>query len=162
MLLLGIRVAGVEFAPKDLIFAAAEPRSRAVADGALVDGCKWTFVAETRVATREDEKSCVRYFYKTTVSLEQACPAPSEKKIVRLAERITASSPQCPDASGKLPPPQIDAKVLSSGITADGKRQDIVVQPDGTRITLTYDDSGATCVASFADGSTDVLALAAR
>ena len=72
-LLFGIRVAGVEFAPKDLIFAAAEPRSRAIADGSLPEGCKWAFVAETRIAKRDDEKSCIRYFYKTTVSLEQSC-----------------------------------------------------------------------------------------
>ena len=161
VLLLGIRVAGVEFAPKDLIFAAPEPRSRAVADGSLSDGCKWTFIAETRVAKRDDEKSCVRYFYKTTVMLEQSCPAPSEKKVTRLAERVTASSSQCPDSSGKQQPPQIDAKVLSSGITAEGKHQDIVVQPDGTRITLTYDENGANCVVNFADGSTDVLTVSA-
>jgi hypothetical protein len=157
LLLLGIRVAGVDFAPKDLLFAAAEPRSRAVADGSLPEGCKWSFVAETRIAKRDDEKSCIRYFYKTTVTLEQGCPAPAEKKVVRSAERITASPPQCADASGKLPPPQTDAKVLSSGITAEGKRQEIVVQPDGTRITLLYDDAGAICVVAFPDGSADVL-----
>jgi len=157
LLLFGIKVAGVEFAPKDLIFAAPEPKSRATAEGSLPNECKWSFVAETRVARVQDDKGCVRYFYKTTVELEQSCPAPNEKTVQHAAERITSPGTLCPDASGKVPPPQIDAKVLSTGTTSDGKHQDILQHPDGTRVTLIYDDMGATCAIAFPDGSGDAL-----
>lgn len=157
MFWLGIKVGGVEFAPKDLIFAAAEPKSRATADGPLPNECKWAFVAETRVARREEEHGCIRYYYKTTVTLEHSCPSPNEKSVSRSAERITSPGTSCPDASGRIPPPQTESKVLSTGTTADGKHQDIAQQPDGTRITLTYDNAGATCTAVFPDGSADTL-----
>lgn len=158
LILFGVKVGGVEFAPKDLIFAAAEPRSRATADGELGDQCKWTFLAETRVAKREDDHACVHYYYKTYVELVQSCPSPNEKTVVRSAERITSPGGlQCPDASGKIASPQLEAKVLSTGTTADGKHQDIVAQPDGTRITLLYDGASVTCSIGFPDGSADFL-----
>jgi len=50
----GVKVAGMEFVPKDLIFAAAEPKSQATAEGTLPDNCKWTFSSETRVGKREE------------------------------------------------------------------------------------------------------------
>ena len=158
MLLYGVKVGGVEFAPKDLIFAAAEPRSRATADGPLANQCTWTFLAETRIAKREDDRACVRYYYKTYVELVQTCPSPNEKTVVRSAERITSPGGlQCPDASGRIAAPQLEAKVLSTGTTADGKHQDILAQPDGTRITLLYDDTSVSCSIAFPDGSGDAL-----
>lgn len=156
-MLLGIKVAGVEFLPRDLVFAAPEPKSRATADGPLPNECGWSFVSETRVAKREDDKGCVRYYYKTTVTLQQSCPAPEEKKVTRSAERITSPGLSCPDGSGHVPPPASDARVLSTGTTADGRHQDILVQPDGTRITVSYDATGATCAIGFPDGSGDTL-----
>src|SRR5262249_60745513 len=125
-------------------------------DGPLPNECKWNFVAETRVAKREEPraKDCVRYYYKTTVTLVQTCPAPNEKSVTvtRLSERITSSGPFCPDGSGKVTPPNAEAQVLSSGTTAEGKHQDIVMQPDGTRITLLYDDAGVLTVVVYPDG----------
>lgn len=155
----GIKVAGVEFIPSDLIFATADPHSRATAEGQFADGCKWTYISQTRVAKKEDEKGCVRYFYKTTVSLEQNCPAPNEKLVTRRGERVTSTGPHCADGSGKIPPPVIEAHVLSSGDMPDGKHQDIVVQPDGTRITLQYDSKLITATAAFPDGTVDALSL---
>ena len=162
-LLLGVKVAGVDFVPKDLIFASPEPKSRATADGALPNECKWGFTSETRIAKREDPQgqSCVRYYYKTTVVLEQTCPAPNDKvtTVRRSSERITSAGPFCPDSSGKVTPPQTEARVLSSGTTSEGKHQDILIQPDGSRITLLYDDSGVLAVVVYPDGTADTLKL---
>jgi hypothetical protein len=161
LLLAGIKVAGVEFVPKDLIFAAAEPKSRATADGDLPNECKWSFTSETRIAKQIDNQNCVRYYYKTTVLLEQTCPAPNDKvtTVTRSSERITSTGPFCPDSSGKVVPPQNEARVLSSGTTAEGKHQDIVQQPDGTRITLLYDSDGVLVLAVYPDGTADTLKL---
>jgi hypothetical protein len=163
VLLLGIKVAGVDFVPKDLIFAAADAKSRATAEGPLPNECKWNFVAETRIARREEpqgrDKDCVRYYYKTTVTLTQACPAENGKttEVTKLSERITSAGPFCADGSGKIAPPNIEARVLSSGTTAEAKHQDIVTQPDGTRITLLYDDAGVLAVVVYPDGTADTL-----
>lgn len=155
----GVKVAGVEFVPKDLIFAAAEPKSRATADGPLPNECKWNFTSETRIAKREDSQGCIKYYYKTTVVLEQTCPAPNDKttSIARASERITSTGPHCPDGAGKVTPPQTEARVLSSGTTAEGKHQDIVAQPDGTRITLLYDAAGVLAIPVYPDGTADTL-----
>jgi hypothetical protein len=158
VLFLGVKVAGAEFVPKDLIFAAVEPKSRAVADGALPAECKWDFISETRVGKQEDGQGCVRYFYKTTISLMQSCPAPHDKPTGASSERITAQGPFCPD-HGKVPPPSVESKALSSGTTADGKHQEILVQPDGTRITLVYDGASVTAAIGYPDGSGDLLKL---
>jgi hypothetical protein len=157
----GVKVGGVDFVPKDLIFAAPDARSRATSDGPLPNECKWNFVAETRVARREEpqgrEKECVRYYYKTTVTLMQSCP--SQTDVSRSAERITSAGPFCPDASGKIAPPNVEARVLSSGTTAEGKHQDIVTQPDGTRITLLSDAASVVTVVVYPDGTADTLKL---
>jgi hypothetical protein len=158
VLLLGIKVAGVEFVPKDLIFAAVEPKSRATADGPLPSDCKWDFTSETRLGRQEDGQGCIRYFYKTSVYLTQTCPAPHDKPIGFSSERITAQGPFCPD-HGKVQAPSTESKVLSSGTTSDGKHQEIVVQPDGTRITLIYDKAGVIVAIGYADGSGDALKL---
>jgi hypothetical protein len=157
----GVKVAGVEFVPKDLIFAAAEAKSHATADGSLPNECKWNFSSETRIAKREESQSCVRYYFKTTVTLEQSCPAPNDKitTISRSSERITATGPHCPDSSGKVAPAPTEAKVLSSGTNAEGKHQDILTQPDGSRITLLYDNAGVSTVVVYPDGTADALRL---
>jgi hypothetical protein len=159
----GVKVAGIDFVPKDLIFAAPEVKSNATADGPLPNECKWNLVGETRIARREDAqgKECIRYYYKTRVTLEQTCPAPNDKSttITRLSERITSTGPFCPDAAGKVAPPHIEAHVLSSGTTPEEKHQDIVTYPDGTRITLLYDAAGVLVVAIYPDGTADTLKL---
>ncbi|HKB81183.1 MAG TPA: hypothetical protein VKH35_15855 [Thermoanaerobaculia bacterium] len=160
----GVKVAGMEFVPKDLIFAAAEPKSQATAEGTLPDNCKWTFSSETRVGKREEpggRSTCIRYYYKTTVVLQETCPAPNDKvtTVTHSSERITADGPFCPDNSGRIAPPKTEAHVVSSGTTAAGKQQDIVVQPDGTRITLQSDARGITVTVAYTDGTADTLAL---
>ena len=163
LILSGVKIGGVDFVPKDLIFAAPEAKSRATADGPLPNECKWSFISETRIARREDTqgKDCIRYYYKTTVTLEQTCPASTDNapKIARLSERITSAGPFCPDGSGKVAPPSVEARVLSSGTTPEGKHQDIVSQPDGSRITLLYDGAGVQAVVVYPDGTADVLKL---
>ena len=154
----GVKVNGTEFVPKDLIFAAAEPRSRAMAEGPLPNECSWTFTSETRVGRREDDKGCVRYYYQTTVRLAQTCPEPAKPQ-EHSSERITAAGPFCPDGSGKVAPPNLDARVLSSGTTSDGKQQDIVQQPDGTRIVIVSDASSVVVTVVYPDGSGDGLKL---
>ena len=57
----GVKIAGVEFVPKDLIFAAPESKGRATADGDLPDQCKWSFTSETRLGRREEPQGCVRF-----------------------------------------------------------------------------------------------------
>lgn len=155
----GVKIAGVEFVPKDLIFAAVEPKSRATADGPLPAQCKWEFVSETRIGKQEDGQGCVRYFYKTTVSVSQSCSAPLEKPKYITSERITSQGPFCPDRAGKVQPPNIESRALSSGRNAEGKNQEIVLQPDGTRITLIYDDASVIAGIVYPDGSGDTLKL---
>ncbi len=154
----GVKVAGVEFVPKDLIFAAVEPKSRATAEGPLPAECKWELLSETRIGKQEDGQGCVRYFYKTTVSLTQTCPAPHEKPAGVGSDRITSQGPFCPD-HGKVSPPSVETRALSSGTTADGKHQEIVLQADGTRITLIYDSASVMVVIGYPDGSGDTLKL---
>lgn len=153
----GVKIGGVEFVPKDLIFADAEPRSRAMAEGPLPNECKWTFLSETRIGKHEEAQGCIRFYYRTSIALTSVCPAPNDKPATRFSERITATELRCPDSGGKVTPPNTEAKVLSSGTTSEGKHQEIVLQPDGTRITLVYDDAGVLCVIAFADGSGDSL-----
>jgi hypothetical protein len=157
-LFLVLKVGGVEFVPKDVIFGAVESKSRATADGSLPGECKWELVSETRIGKQEDGDGCLRYFYKTTVTLTQTCPAPNDKPSGVSSERITAHGPFCPKQA-KVPPPNVESHALSSGTTADGKHQDIVVQPDGTRITLVYDAAGVTVTIGYPDGSADTLKL---
>ncbi len=155
----GVKIAGVEFVPKDLIFAAVEPKSRATAEGPLPAECKWEFVSETRIGKQDDGQGCVRYFYKTTVSVSQSCPAPPEKGKHVTSERITSQGPFCPDRAGKVQQPNVESRALSSGRNAEGKHQEIVLQPDGTRITLIYDDAGVIASIIYPDGSGDTLKL---
>lgn len=155
----GVKVAGVEFVPKDLIFAAAEPKSRATAEGSLPNDCKWEFATETRIGRREDAQRCVRFYYKTFVTLVQVCTAKETPPFRRFSERITATDNRCPDTAGRVNTPNTETRALSSGTTVDGKQQDIVLQPDGTRVTLSYDPAGVTAVAVFPDGTADVLVL---
>jgi hypothetical protein len=156
-LLLAVKIAGAEFVPKDLVFAAAESRSRATAEGPMPGECKWDFVSETRIGRREDEKECVRFYYKTSVSLVLSCMTAGSRPERRFAERITATEARCPDASGRINPPAVEARAISSGTTVDGRSQEIVVLPDGTRAILSYDAAGVVVTAVFPDGTVDTL-----
>ena len=71
---------------------------------------------------------------------------------------MTATEVRCPDSGGgKITAPPTDAKALSSGTSSDGKHQDVVLFPDGTRVVLIYDAEGASAVVAFPDGSGDLL-----
>jgi hypothetical protein len=157
LVLLAVKIAGVEFVPKDLVFASAEPKSRATAEGALPGECKWDFATETRIGRREDPQGCVRFYYKTTVTLVLTCLAKDLQPVRRVAERITTTNNRCPDAAGRVATAAVEARALSSGTTVDGRSQEIIVQPDGSRITLSYDDTGVFVTSAFPDGTSDVL-----
>lgn len=49
--------------------------------------------------------------------------------------------------------------MLSSGTTAERKHQEIVLQPDGTRITLVYEHASVIAAIGYPDGSGDTLKL---
>ena len=154
-----MKVAGAEFVPKDLIFASPDSASQATSEGPLPDECTWSFIAETRIGEREDSRRCLRFYYKTTVTLVQSCPASEEPAARRAAERITATNNRCPDKQGRVTRPEEGTTIISSGTTVEGKTQEILRQPDGTRVTLTYDEKGVTIVVAFPDGTRDVLQL---
>lgn len=149
-----IKVGNVEFVPSDLIFADAESKSHVTADGPLPGECKWSFVAETRLAKHQESQDCIRYYFRTIVTLSQECPRPNEQHVRKSCERITATDVKCRETGT---PPSTDARVLSSGTTGEEKHQDVVQMADGTRITLVYDQDTATASVGFADGTGDVL-----
>ncbi|MEK6372584.1 MAG: hypothetical protein AABO58_07790 [Acidobacteriota bacterium] len=49
--------------------------------------------------------------------------------------------------------------VKVAGETRIGKHQEIVLQPDGTRITLIYDEASVIAGIGYPDGSADTLKL---
>lgn len=153
-----VKVGNVDFIPNDLIFADAESRSRVTADGQLPNDCKWRLVAETRLAKHQESQDCIRFYFKTTVTLSQECPRPNEQHISKSCERVTATDPKCLD-QGRISAPSTDARVLSSGTTAEGRHQDVVQMADGTRITLAYDSDTAVATVGFSDGTGDTLKI---
>jgi hypothetical protein len=155
-----VKVGGREFIPKGLIFPDADPKSRVAGEGELSDGCRWVLVAETRVADQRAEDDCRRYYYRTHVVLQKKCAPPAEPEEAH-SERVTTTGPHCPDNSGSVADPKIDSRAISAGLTPDGRFQDIIQQPDGTRLTITHDDSGARVALRYPDGTTDALQVAA-
>ncbi len=156
---LAVKVGNVEFVPSDLIFADAESKSRATADGSLPSDCKWSLLAETRLAKHQESQDCIRFYFKTTVRLSQECPRPNEQHVAKSCERVTATDPKCLGDQGRIASPSTDARVLSSGTTAEGRHQDVVQMADGTRITLVYDAENAIATVAFADGTADTLKI---
>lgn len=159
IVLAGIKIAGVEFVPKDLIFADPEPKSRVTAEGSLPKQCSWSFVAESRLGRHSESQDCVRFFFKSSAMLSEECPAPNEERSQKSCDHIVATDSKCPDSGGKVTPPPVDAKALSSGTMSDGKHQDVALLPDGTRIVLTYDGETVVAVLAFPDGSGDMLRI---
>jgi hypothetical protein len=156
-----VRVGGREFIPKDLIFADADPKSRVSGESDLADGCKWILSVDTRAAAQHLEDDCRRYYYRTRVTLEKECPPPAEKE-QSTSERVTYTGPHCRNAAGELPPPRVESRAISSGRTPDGRNQEIIQQPDGTRLTFTHDRSGAQIAIRYPDTTTDLLTVAAK
>ncbi|MGH9456702.1 MAG: hypothetical protein ACRD2J_03570, partial [Thermoanaerobaculia bacterium] len=126
-----MRVGGSEFLAKDLVFTVLDDASRATGSGKLADGCAWTLALETAIAQRPHEE-CVSYYYRTTVTLSKACPEPKEPSTQR-SERTVLAGMSCPK---KEFTPETEGKILSLGTNANGSRQEVLVQPDGTRVTV--------------------------
>lgn len=153
-----VKVAGDSFFPGDLIFGEADPKSVATGEGSLPDECKWELRTSTRVAREDVDRTCRRYFYKTGVVLTRKCPAPQKPKVVS-SERITTTGPHCAEEERKLPPPKVESRAISSGMVPDGRRQEIVEQPDGTRVVIRSDATGVEVRVSYPDRTTDVLKI---
>lgn len=157
-----VKIAGEEIVPKGLIFADSHPQSRVTAEGELADGCGWSISAETRFAEQRLETDCYLDYRRTSVTLTRKCPAPAKPESSVAERTTTAPGPRCPAESGEIDPPDVASKAISSGTTPDGKRQAILVQADGTRMTMSWDESGAHVVIRFPDGTTDRLDVAAE
>lgn len=161
-LLAQVKVGGREIVPKGLIFADPDPKSTVTAEGELEDGCGWTLEGETRFAEERAEEECVLDYRRTTVLLTRKCPAPAKPEPVVAERTTTAPKQRCPDEGGELAELEVETRAISSGTTPDGKRQAILTQPDGTRLTMSWDMSGARVVIRFPDATTDVLQVAAQ
>lgn len=161
-----IKVGGETFVPKGLIFSESPPEGRVTGQAALSDGCEWVLESETRLASKRVEKErpeedCLQHFYKTRVVLAKRCPAPA-KPLESSSERITARSPECPDAGAAAPSPSSAVRAISSGTTPDGRSQEIVIHPDGTRLTIQWDDQSVSVQIRYPDGSTDRMSQTAE
>ena len=155
-----IKVGGSEFVPKDVVFSAADARNRATGEGPLPDRCKWELASETSIGLKSDEKNCVHYFYRTRVTLSTTCPPPPTQSVeAKTTERITKQGPFCPDTGGKVTPPAMDARAVSTGQTPERRQQDILAQPDGTRLTIAADAASVQVAVVYPDGTADLLKL---
>ena len=149
-----VTVGGATLIPKELLFSVLDDRSRASGEGVLPGECKWTFLAETATAQSPQEE-CTAYFYRTTVTLARSCPHPKRPQSER-SDRTVLAGRSCPSKSFE---PQTAAKILSTGTNSDGKRQEIVVMPDGTRITIAWSPQDTRVHLRYPDGSADVLEI---
>ncbi|MGA7613637.1 MAG: hypothetical protein WBX15_00520 [Thermoanaerobaculia bacterium] len=156
-----VKIGGEEIVPKGLIFGDADPKSRVTAEGKLADGCGWTLTVETRFAAKELEKRCVLDYRKTTVVLTRKCRKPAQPEPTQSERVTTAPKSRCPDENGDVPEPDLETKPVSSGRTPDGKYQTIVVQPDGSRLTLSSDGDLVQVTVRYPDATGDVLRISA-
>lgn len=149
-----VTVGGTALVPKELLFSVGDERSRATGTGPLPGDCKWTFAAETAIAQSPQEE-CTAYFYRTAVTLTRSCPDPKRPQSAR-SDRTSLAGRSCPSKSYE---PATAARILSSGTNSDGKHQEIVLMPDGTRITIAYSPQDAQVNLRYPDGSADVLKI---
>jgi hypothetical protein len=154
-----VKVGGVEFLPKNVIFPSSDERSRATAEGSLSGGCRWQLQTETRIGQTTDTRDCLVYFYRTTVSLAKRCGGTESPEVPAVplgaSERTVLAGRSCPNA---IFTPQLEAKILSVGLNSDGKRQEIVQQPDGTRIVVLTEPNAVTIAIAYPDATVDTLA----
>jgi len=119
-----VKVAGVEFLPKNVIFPSSDERSRATAEGPLSAGCTWSLRTETRVGQTNDPKDCVVYYYRTNVVLAKKCGQTGGEEIppaaITSSERTMLAGRSCP---GSVFTPGMDARILSVDTNADGRGQ---------------------------------------
>jgi hypothetical protein len=153
-----VKVAGVEFLPKNVIFLSSDERSRATAEGSLSAGCNWSLRTETRIGQTNDPKDCIVYYYRTTVALTKKCGQTGREEAVPTAmtssERTMLAGRSCP---GSVFTPATDARILSVGTNADGRRQEIVVQPDNTRVVILTERAAVTVTVVYPDGTVDTM-----
>ncbi len=164
-LLAQIKVGGVEFLPKNTIFASADERSIATGSGTLPDGCRWELSVVTSVGQAMQEQpakppvdDCVAFYYRTVATLTRSCSDPQTPES-STSERTTFGGRDCPSAAWR---PNYESRILSTGRNADGRRQEIVLQPDGTRVTVQTTPPGVDIILAYPDGSQDVLKLEGR
>ena len=165
LLLAQMKVGGVEFLPKNTIFASADERSIAMGSGTLPDGCRWELSVVTSVGQAMQQQpsvapvdDCVAFYYRTVATLTRACPDPMRPESTS-SERTTFGGRDCPGADYR---PNAESRILSTGRNADGRRQEIVLQPDGTRVTVQTTPPGVDIILAYPDGSQDVLKVTAR
>lgn len=153
-----VKVGGEPIFPSELVFIDADPKSQAHGEGTLANGCKWEVDTITRFAAHHSVSSCVRYFYRTTITLTKKCPAPNRPLSVT-SERITATGPHCAGDDGEIPSPRIEARSISSGRTPGERSQNIVEQPDGSRVIISWSDDTVDVRVTYPDRTTDILKL---
>jgi hypothetical protein len=107
-------------------------------------------MAETAVGQHPQEK-CSAFYYRTSVVLSKICPDPLAPSTQR-TERIVLAGIGCPDSPFT---PRTEARILSMGTNADGKGQEVLLQPDGTRITLLSGPEAVHVTVGFPDGTGD-------
>ncbi|HEY0787433.1 MAG TPA: hypothetical protein VGE86_02230 [Thermoanaerobaculia bacterium] len=150
VLLAQLRVGTSQFLPKNLVFSVVDDASRAVGEGKLADGCRWVLQSETAIGQHPQGK-CSAFYYRTSVLLTKQCPDPLAPSTQR-SERIILAGTGCPDAPFT---PKTEARIISMGTNADGKLQEVLLQPDGTRITLLSGADGVRVTIAFPDGTGD-------
>ena len=155
-ILAGIKVGGEPFVPRNVIFSKPAESSTVTGEGALDADCGWEVLITTEIGESVDALECVRYYYRTAIVLTKRCVA-DEKPVRIRSMRITPSARFCPDAKGKVPSARIETKPISSGLTPAGKQQEIIEQPDGTKLTILSDATSVSVRVVYTDGTTDVL-----
>ena len=153
-----IKIAGETMFPSELVFMDPDPRSQAHAEGTLGDGCEWELDTVTRTAPHHTAHGCVEYFYKTTVTMTRKCAAPRRPQQV-VSERMTKSGRMCATENRPLPEPKSVTLAVSSGRIPDGRFQDIVEQPDGSRVTINWSPSTVDVRVVYPDKTIDILQL---
>ena len=149
-LLAQLRVGTSEFLPEDLVFSVVDEASRAAGEGKLADGCRWVLRTETAIGQHPLGK-CSAYYYRTSVLLTKICSEPAPSATQR-TERIVLAGMSCPNVPFTL---KTEARILSMGTNADGKLQEVLLQPDGTRITLLSGPESVHVTVAFSDGTSD-------
>jgi hypothetical protein len=149
-LLAQLRVGQSEFLPEDLVFSVVDDASRAVGEGKLADGCRWVLRTETAVGQHPLGK-CSAFYYRTSIALTKICSEPATSSTQR-SERIVLAGMSCPNTPFT---PKTEARILGMGTNADGNLQEVLLQPDGTRITLLSGPESVHVTVAFSDGTRD-------
>lgn len=156
ILLAGIKIGGDSFVPRNVIFGRPTEASTVSGEGTLGKECGWETLITTELGESVDARGCVRYYYRTSATLTRKC-ASAEKPDTIKSMRITPTPRFCPDGKTKVPAPKTESRPISSGLTPAGKQQEIIEQPDGTKLTILSDETSVTVRVIYTDGTTDSL-----